>query len=154
MHDMHLSPESQPPETPSPGTQSPGTQSPGTQSPGPQPQETWGPEATSSESSDARVVFLVNFLSPNLREVCREIERRVRQFTILVSVPMEGNRQWAPDDAGLDVRVQRTRTVRKVARHRFFCRLTREALATDKFHGIEPCRMAEVNESFPFVLIA
>ena len=72
----------------------------------------------SRPSADAaRVVFLVNFLAPNLVEVFREVQRRVGRLHILVSVPVEANRQWTPDYADLQVIEQRTWTSRRVVEH-------------------------------------
>lgn len=59
----------------------------------------------------------MNFVSPNLVEVLREVERRVGNLHILASVPIEANRQWAPEYRDLTVTVQRTRTVRRVVQH-------------------------------------
>jgi glycosyltransferase involved in cell wall biosynthesis len=70
-----------------------------------------------STSDQARVVFLVNFLSPNLVAVFREVSTQVKQLEILVSVPVEANRQWEPDFADLTVTIQKTRTSRRVVKH-------------------------------------
>lgn len=64
-----------------------------------------------------KIAFLVNFLSPNLLEVFREVSRNVERLTIMVSVPIEANRQWRPETGGLEVVCQRTKTVRRVVRH-------------------------------------
>ncbi len=66
---------------------------------------------------DAHAVFLVNFLSPNLVEVLREAARGLRRLDILVSVPMESNRNWQVDARDLSVITQRTWTKRKLASH-------------------------------------
>lgn len=65
----------------------------------------------------AKVVFLVNFLSPNLVEVMREVSRGVGKLDILVSVPMEANRNWQVDNRDLSVTLQKTWTRRKLAHH-------------------------------------
>lgn len=65
----------------------------------------------------AHVVFLVNFLSPNLVEVLREVARGVGRLDILVSVPMEANRNWEVDHGDLNVITQKTWTKRKLAHH-------------------------------------
>ena len=65
----------------------------------------------------AHVVFLVNFLSPNLVEVMREASRRLGRLDILASVPMEANRNWQVDHRDLSVISQTTWTKRKLAHH-------------------------------------
>lgn len=64
-----------------------------------------------------RVVYLTNFLSPDIVDICREMSVRIDELIVLVSVPMEGNRSWKPTDAGLDVRVQKTYTRTRTDRH-------------------------------------
>ena len=64
-----------------------------------------------------RVVYLTNFLSPDIIEICREMTRRVEELVVLVSVPMEGNRAWTLEDEGLDVRVQKTFTITRTDKH-------------------------------------
>ena len=85
------------------------------------PASTNQPNATSSQGKlsvdQARVVFLVNFLSPNLVEVMREAARGLGRLDILVSVPMEANRNWQVDNRDLSVITQRTWTKRKLAHH-------------------------------------
>lgn len=63
------------------------------------------------------VVFLVNFLSPNLLPVFREVATRVGRLDILVSVVTEANRNWKPDFGDLNVTVQKTWTKRRVVSH-------------------------------------
>lgn len=63
------------------------------------------------------VVFLVNFLSPNLLPVFREVAKRVGRLDILVSVVTEANRNWKPDFGDLNVTVQKTWTKRRVVSH-------------------------------------
>ncbi|MGN6545305.1 MAG: glycosyltransferase family 4 protein [Aureliella sp.] len=67
--------------------------------------------------SQVRVVFLVNFVSPNLVEVLRQVEQQVGSLQILASVPIEANRLWRPDHGDLPVIVQRTKTVRRIVEH-------------------------------------
>ncbi len=64
-----------------------------------------------------RAVFLVNFLAPNHLAVCEHLQRRLSEFAILVSVPMEANRDWNVDTRQLDVRVQRSKTWRRTVKH-------------------------------------
>ncbi len=65
----------------------------------------------------ARVVFLVNFLSPNLVEVMREAARWLGRLDVLVSVANEANRNWSVDYQDVSVIKQKTWTKRKLARH-------------------------------------
>lgn len=65
----------------------------------------------------ARVVLLMNFITPHTRDVLVELSRRVRKLTVLLSTPMEENRCWDPCWSDLDVCVQRTVTIRRVWRH-------------------------------------
>jgi glycosyltransferase involved in cell wall biosynthesis len=66
---------------------------------------------------EANVVFLVNFVAPNLLEVFRELGLRFGSFTVVCSVPIEGNRQWKTETDGVDVRIQKTWTITRTARH-------------------------------------
>ncbi len=66
---------------------------------------------------DANVVFLVNFVAPNLLDVFRQFAACVKRFTVISSVAIEGNRQWKPETDGLDVIVQRTWTITRTAKH-------------------------------------
>ncbi len=63
------------------------------------------------------VVFLVNFVAPNLLDVFRELSKRVGRLTIVSSVAIEGNRDWKPETDGLEVVVQRTWTITRTAVH-------------------------------------
>ncbi len=64
-----------------------------------------------------RIVYLTNFLSPDIVDICRHWSAAADDLTILVSVPMEGNRSWTPDEQGLNVRVQKTWTMTRTDRH-------------------------------------
>lgn len=70
-----------------------------------------------SLSADAHVVCLVNFIAPNDIAVLVALAKRVRKLTVLSSVAMEGNRDWQPDWADLDVIVQKTRTITREEKH-------------------------------------
>ncbi|HEX7377261.1 MAG TPA: glycosyltransferase family 4 protein [Pirellulales bacterium] len=65
----------------------------------------------------AQVVFLTNFIPPYRLPLYMELANRVRKLTILLSTPMESNRTWPVDWGNLDVRLQRTVTVRRPWRH-------------------------------------
>jgi glycosyltransferase involved in cell wall biosynthesis len=75
------------------------------------------PAQRPESASNARVVFLVNFLSPNLVNVFREVDAMVGKLDVLVSIPMEANRNWKADHEGVSVTVQKTWTKRKLAKH-------------------------------------
>jgi glycosyltransferase involved in cell wall biosynthesis len=65
----------------------------------------------------ARLVVLTAFITPYTRPVLLELSRRVKQLTVLLSTPMEENRSWQHDWQSLDVRLQRTVTLRRRWRH-------------------------------------
>ncbi|HEX3726963.1 MAG TPA: glycosyltransferase family 4 protein [Pirellulales bacterium] len=67
---------------------------------------------------DAHVVLLTNFIPPHALPVYTALAERVRKLTVLISTPMESNRQWLPEWGTLDVRVQRTLTVQRPWKHR------------------------------------
>jgi glycosyltransferase involved in cell wall biosynthesis len=67
--------------------------------------------------TSAHVVLLTNFIPPYRLPVYTELANRVGRLTVLLSTPMEANRQWSPDWGPLEVLVQRTLTVRRRWRH-------------------------------------
>jgi glycosyltransferase involved in cell wall biosynthesis len=71
-----------------------------------------------AELLPAHVTVVTNFIAAHRAPVYRELARRVRRLTILLSTPMEANRRWQPDWEGLEVVVQRTTTIPQVLRHR------------------------------------
>jgi glycosyltransferase involved in cell wall biosynthesis len=74
-------------------------------------------EQTVEDRADVRVVLLTNFVPPYRLPVYEALAARVRELTVLVSVPVEENRSWRPRAGSLDVRVQRTLTLRRSWRH-------------------------------------
>jgi glycosyltransferase involved in cell wall biosynthesis len=68
-------------------------------------------------SFDGHVVSLTNYLPPYALPVYVELAQRVRKLTILLSTPMESNRNWKPEWGSLDVRVQRTLTLERPWKH-------------------------------------
>jgi glycosyltransferase involved in cell wall biosynthesis len=70
------------------------------------------------EVVDARVVFLTHYIPLYQVRVLQSIARRVRDFHVLVSTPIEPNRDFAPDWSGLNVAVQDTWTMRRQWKHR------------------------------------
>jgi len=72
---------------------------------------------TDPKETSFRVLYLVNFLAPDLLAVCRRWKELLGNLVILVSVPMEGNRNWRPDHEGLNVVTQRTWTITKSGKH-------------------------------------
>ncbi|TWT52507.1 Glycosyl transferases group 1 [Rubripirellula amarantea] len=67
---------------------------------------------------DARVVFLTHYIPLYQVRVLQSIARRVRDFQILLSTPIEPNRDFQPDWSGLNVTVQNSWTFRRRWRHR------------------------------------
>ncbi|TWT94659.1 glycosyltransferase family 4 protein [Stieleria varia] len=67
---------------------------------------------------DARVVFLTHYIPLYQVRVLQEIAACVRDFHVLLSTPIEPNRDFTPDWGGLDVTVQNTWTVRRRWKHR------------------------------------
>lgn len=63
------------------------------------------------------VVFLVNFIAPNLVAVCQQLAARVERLTILSSVTMESNRDWQAEWKDLNVTVQKTWTITRHPTH-------------------------------------
>ncbi len=67
---------------------------------------------------DARVVFLTHYIPLYQVRVLQEITRSLREFKVLLSTPIEPNRDFRPDWSGLAVEVQKTVTLRRRWRHR------------------------------------
>jgi glycosyltransferase involved in cell wall biosynthesis len=63
------------------------------------------------------VALATNFVAPYRLPVYAELARRVERLTILVSTRMESNRTWPTQWGDLDVRVQRSLTLRRRWRH-------------------------------------
>jgi glycosyltransferase involved in cell wall biosynthesis len=75
-------------------------------------------DASPSESMvDASVVLLTHYLPLYQVRVFQEIAKRVRQFKVLLSTPIEPNRQFEIDWGGLDVSVQKSVMFRRRWRH-------------------------------------
>lgn len=83
-----------------------------------------GPQSELTENTsltskiDSRVVFLTHYIPPYQVQVLKAIAERVRDFKVLLSTPIEPNRDFELDWGGLDVTVQRTITFRRRWRHR------------------------------------
>jgi len=67
---------------------------------------------------NARVVFLTHYIPLYQVRVLQEITASVAEFKILLSTPIEPNRDFRPDWSGLDVDVQKTVTLLRRWRHR------------------------------------
>ena len=89
----------------------------------PAPVETASDEPRSNRNEGAsdvaslRVVMLTNFVPPYRLPLYEALGDRLSRLIVLVSTPVEGNRSWRPDTGRLDVRVQRTLSVRRSWRH-------------------------------------
>lgn len=58
---------------------------------------------------DIDVVLLTNYIRRHHMVAYQEIQKRVRKLTVLLSVPMEPDRDWEADWGGLDVVLQKNR---------------------------------------------
>jgi Glycosyl transferases group 1 len=67
--------------------------------------------------SQAHVVMLMNFVPPHQLPVLSELAKKVRKLTVLISTPMEPNRDWVVEWGELDVQVQKSWTVNRLWRH-------------------------------------
>ena len=70
-----------------------------------------------SNDASFHLVYLVNFFAPDQVAIWEELAKRVDRVSILVSVEMEGNRPWQPEESKLDVRTQRTWTITRKIKH-------------------------------------
>ena len=59
------------------------------------------------EVLDVHVVILNNYVRVHHAVSYVELAKRVRKLTVLLSVPMEPNKDWSAQWMGLDVRVQK-----------------------------------------------
>ena len=50
--------------------------------------------AESAPIADLHVVLILNFLAPDIAAICRAWQSRVKRLDVMISVPMEANRQW------------------------------------------------------------
>ncbi|MCC9645362.1 glycosyltransferase family 4 protein [Rhodopirellula sp. JC740] len=71
----------------------------------------------SADRLDAKVVFLTHYIPLYQVRVLQEITRRIRDFQILLSTPIEPNRNFELDWSELQVQVQKTVTLRRRWRH-------------------------------------
>ncbi|MCC9604077.1 glycosyltransferase family 4 protein [Stieleria sp. JC731] len=84
----------------------------------------------------ARVVFLTHYIPLYQVRVLEEIARQVRDFHVLISTPIEPNRQFELDWGNLNVTVQKTLTVRRRWKHRSNkTSVSKDALPTEKVGG-------------------
>ena len=64
-----------------------------------------------------RVVLLTNYIPPYRLPLYKAIAERVPEFEVLISTPMEPNRNWSPNWEGLNVTVQKNITLNRTWRH-------------------------------------
>lgn len=69
------------------------------------------------EMVEANVVVLNNYFRAHHSAVYREVNRRISNLKILLSTPMEPNRNWEVEWEGLDVTVQKNWTFTTTWRH-------------------------------------
>lgn len=67
---------------------------------------------------DARVVFMTHYVPLYQVRVLQAIAASVREFHVLLSTPIEPNRDFQPDWSGLDVTVQKNVMLRRPWKHR------------------------------------
>lgn len=79
--------------------------------------ETKGKSIGDGSPLDAKVVFLTHYIPLYQVRVLQEITKRIRDFQILLSTPIEPNRNFRLDWSGLNVEVQKTVTLRRRWRH-------------------------------------
>ncbi|PHQ33420.1 glycosyltransferase family 4 protein [Rhodopirellula bahusiensis] len=79
--------------------------------------ESRGSMATDGLMLDAKAVFLTHYIPLYQVRVLQEITKRIRDFQILLSTPIEPNRDFQLDWSGLNVEVQKTVTLRRRWRH-------------------------------------
>jgi glycosyltransferase involved in cell wall biosynthesis len=72
-----------------------------------------GSENRGGDGADVRLVLLTNFVPPYRIPVFRELQRRVKQFRVLISTGMEKDRPWIADTGGLDVVTQSSLAVKR-----------------------------------------
>ncbi len=66
---------------------------------------------------DAKVVFLTHYIPLYQVRVLQCLSEQIRDFQILLSTPIEPNREFRPDWSGLNVTVQNTWTFKQKWRH-------------------------------------
>lgn len=66
---------------------------------------------------NTNVVMLNNYITPHHKPIYEALSKRVGHLTMLLSTPMESNRNWQPDWGDLDVRVQKNFTYTRHAKH-------------------------------------
>jgi len=71
----------------------------------------------SSPHSNLNVVVLTNFLRKLHVDVLEQVQRRVGKLTVLLSTPMEPDRNWDPAWGDLDVVVQKNWTIVRKWKH-------------------------------------
>ncbi|MFG0265407.1 MAG: glycosyltransferase family 4 protein [Rhodopirellula sp. JB055] len=83
-----------------------------------QPQaQTLGRPLSANSVLDTKAVFLTHYIPLYQVRVLQEITKRIRDFQILLSTPIEPNRNFELDWSGLNVEVQKTITLRRRWRH-------------------------------------
>lgn len=66
---------------------------------------------------DVHVALLTVFVPPHKKPIFEELAKRVRRLTVLISTPMEDNRDWHVDHGNLDVITQQSTTLETTRRH-------------------------------------
>ncbi len=79
--------------------------------------ESTGVSHAAADVANLRVALLTNIIPPFRNPLFQELSRRCKQFRVFLSTPMEANRRWQVDWAGLDVTLQRTATLTRRIGH-------------------------------------
>ncbi|TWU59125.1 Glycosyl transferases group 1 [Rubripirellula tenax] len=75
-------------------------------------------QAKNTSRIDAKVVFLTHYIPLYQVRVLQSLAASISDFQVLLSTPIEPNRDFTPDWTGLDVSVQDTWTFRRKWKHR------------------------------------
>ncbi len=75
------------------------------------------PTILKSKITDANIVVLNNYFRAHHSAVYREVNKRVANLKVLLSTPMESNRNWEVEWEGLDVTIQKNWTFTTTWRH-------------------------------------
>ncbi|MDB4777931.1 glycosyltransferase family 4 protein [bacterium] len=75
------------------------------------------PQHLGTKITDAKVVVLNNYFRAHHSAVYREVNKRVANLKVLLSTPMEPNRNWEVEWDGLDVTIQKNWTFTTTWRH-------------------------------------
>ncbi len=105
------------------------------------------PALPRSDAIDAKVVALTNFIGPHHCKQMAAWSQRVRDFSVLLSTPMEPNRDWQLEWGKLNVEVQKSFMVTRTWRHQ-------AGFAEDNYVHIPWDTIAQLKRIKPDVILA